>query len=172
MARALAETGKVAIGQLIRQGHEHLVAIRALKGGLMLCILRYPYELREAKTYFEDINTKPDPEALRLAKQLIESESGRFEPEKIPDKYAETLRELLRAKVEQRAPHIEVATEGKAPQVINIMDALKESMQAKGRAKVRDACSAEANGQSRERGNAKAESFTATTKPTPNSALR
>jgi DNA end-binding protein Ku len=76
---------------------------------------------------------------LRLAKELIEKESGRFQPEKIPDKYAETLRELLRAKVEQRAPHIEVATEGKAPEVINIMAALKESMQAKGRAKVRDA---------------------------------
>ena len=138
-ARTLADTGKVAIGQLIRQGHEHLVAIKALKGGLMLCILRYPYELREPKTYFEDINTKPEPEAVRLANELIESESGPFEPEKIPDKYAETLRELLRAKVEQRAPHIEVATVGKAPQVINIMDALKKSMQAKGRAKVRDA---------------------------------
>jgi DNA end-binding protein Ku len=79
-------------------------------------------------------------EAVGLAKELIEAESGRFEPEKIPDKYAEALRELLRAKVEQRAPQIEVATEGKAPkEVINIMAALKESMQAKGRAKVRDA---------------------------------
>ena len=68
------------------------------------------------------------------------SESGRFEPEKMRDTYAETLRELLRAKVEQRAPQIEVATEGKAPrEVINIMAALKESMQAKGRAKVRNA---------------------------------
>jgi len=38
-----------------------------------------------------------------------------------------------------RAPHIEVATEGKAPQVINIMDALKKSMESRGRAKVRDA---------------------------------
>jgi NADP-dependent 3-hydroxy acid dehydrogenase YdfG len=76
--------------------------------------------------------------ALEL--ELIEAESGRFEPDKLPDTYAETLRELLQAKVEQRAPQIEVATEGKAPkEVINIMAALKESMQAKGRAKVRDA---------------------------------
>jgi non-homologous end joining protein Ku len=53
---------------------------------------------------------------------LVEAESGPFEPEKLPDKYAETLRELLRAKVEQRAPQIEVASEGKAtPEVINIM---------------------------------------------------
>jgi DNA end-binding protein Ku len=139
MQRALAETGKVAIGQLIMGGRAHLVGIKALKGGLMLSILRYADELRDPKPYFEGINTEPKPEAVRLAKELVEAESGRFEPQKIPDKYAETLRELLRAKVEQRAPHIEVATEGKAPEVINIMAALKESMQAKGRAKVRDA---------------------------------
>ena len=139
MRQALAETGKVAIGQLIMGGRAHLVGIKALNGGLMLSILRYADELRDPKPYFEGINTKPESEAVGLAKELIEAESGPFEPEKIPDKYAETLRELLRAKVEQRAPQIEVATEGKAPEVINIMAALKESMQAKGRAKVRDA---------------------------------
>jgi DNA end-binding protein Ku len=82
---------------------------------------------------FEGINTQADPAAVGLAKELFEAESGRFEPEKMPDKYAETLRELLRAKVEQRAPQIEVATDGKAPkEVINIMAALKETMQDKG----------------------------------------
>jgi DNA end-binding protein Ku len=140
MQRALAETSKVAIGQLIMGGRAHLVGIKALNGGLMLSILRYADELRDPKSYFERINAEPNREAVGLAKELIEAETGRFEPEKIPDKYAEALHELLRAKVEQRAPQIEVATEGKAPkEVINIMAALKESMQAKGRAKVRDA---------------------------------
>jgi hypothetical protein len=70
--------------------------------------------------------------AAGLAKELIEAETGRFEPAKMPDKYAETLRELLQAKIEQRAPHIEIATESKAkPEVVNIMAALKESMQEK-----------------------------------------
>jgi DNA end-binding protein Ku len=41
MQRALAETGKVAIGQLIMHGRQHLVGIRALEGGLVLSILRY-----------------------------------------------------------------------------------------------------------------------------------
>jgi DNA end-binding protein Ku len=133
MQRALAESSKVAIGQLILGGRAHLLGIKALKGGLMLSILRYADELRDPKPYFERINTQPDREAVGLAKALIESESGRFEPEKIPDKYAETLRELLQAKVEQRAPQIEVATESKAkPEIVNIMAALKESMQAKG----------------------------------------
>jgi DNA end-binding protein Ku len=106
----------------------------------MLSILRYADELRDPKPYFEGINTKADPEAVGLAKELIEAESGRFEPKKMPDEYAETLRELLRAKVEERAPQIEVATKGKAkPEVVNIMAALKQSMESKGRAKVRDA---------------------------------
>jgi DNA end-binding protein Ku len=104
-----------------------------------ISILRYPDELRDFTPYFEGINTEAKPEAVKLAKELIEGESGPFQPEKIPDKYAETLRELLQAKIEQRALHIEVATEGKAPEVINIMAALKESMQARGRAMVRDA---------------------------------
>ena len=119
-------------------GRQHLVGIKALEGGLVLSILRYAHELRDPKPYFEHIDAKAEPEAVRLAKDLVKAKSGRFEPEKIPDKYAETLRELLQAKVEQRA-QIEVATEGKAPQVINIMDALKKSMESRGRAKVRDA---------------------------------
>jgi DNA end-binding protein Ku len=139
MQRALAATRKVAIGQLIMGGRAHLVGIKALKGGLMLSILLAD-ELRDFTPYFEGINTKADPEAVGLAKELIQAESGKFEPEKLPDTYAATLRELLQAKVEQRAPQIEVASEGKAPkEVINIMAALKESMQAKKRAKVRDA---------------------------------
>jgi DNA end-binding protein Ku len=82
MQRALAETRKVAIGQLIMHGREHLVGIKALRGGLTLSILRYPHELREPKSYFEDIRGEPKPEAVGLATELIEAESGRFEPEK------------------------------------------------------------------------------------------
>ena len=58
----------------------------------------------------------------------------------MPDDFAAALREMIQAKIEQRAPAITVAEESKpAPHVINIMAALKESMEAKGRSKVRDA---------------------------------
>jgi DNA end-binding protein Ku len=71
---------------------------------------------------------------------LIERESGRFEPDKMPDQYVDAIREMIQAKIENRAPEVVVESEGKPETaVINIMDALKGSMQAKGRAKVRDA---------------------------------
>ena len=121
-------------------GREHLVGIKTLGRGLVLYILRYADELREPTHYFEGISAEADPRAVKLATDLIEQESGRFEPEKMPDQFADAIRELIQAKVENRAPEVVVASEGKpAPQVINIMAALKESMQAKGRAKVRDA---------------------------------
>jgi DNA end-binding protein Ku len=74
MQQALAETRKVAIGQLIMHGRQHLVGIKALGGGLVLSILRYPDELRDPNPYFEGINTEPKPEAVRLATELIERE--------------------------------------------------------------------------------------------------
>ena len=56
----------------------------------------------------------------------------------MPDQFTTAVKEYLRAKIEQRAPEVTIEKEGKpAPQVINIMDALKKSIQAKGRTKVR-----------------------------------
>jgi DNA end-binding protein Ku len=137
---ALAKTKKIAIGQLIMHGREHLVSITAHKKGLVLVILRYPDELRKPEPYFDKIETKTDAEAVKLAVDLIEQQSGKFEPQKMPNEYAKAVHELVQAKVEQRAPEVTIAPEsGEAPKVINIMDALKKSMLARGQAKVRDA---------------------------------
>jgi DNA end-binding protein Ku len=138
---AMKQTRKVAIGQLIMHGRGHLVGIKAHSKGLMLSILRYGNEVREAEPYFERLTTKqPDTEAVALARELIKRMSGRFEPEKMPDEYSRAVHELVRAKVENRAPEVMIEADGKprAP-VINIMDALKQSMQKQGQAKVRDA---------------------------------
>ena len=137
---ALKQTQKVAIGQLIMHGRGHLVGIKALGRGLMLSILRYGNEVRAAEPYFDRLTTKPNTESVNLASELIKRMSGRFEPEKMPDEYARAIHELVKAKVEHRAPEVEIASEGKpmAP-VINIMDALKQSMQKQGQAKVSDA---------------------------------
>ena len=74
-----------------------------------------------------------------MAAQLIESRSGKFQPEKMPNEYARAVHELVRAKVEHRAPEVVFTEEKPTAKVINIMAALKESMHTKGRAKVKDA---------------------------------
>jgi DNA end-binding protein Ku len=82
LREALAVSGRVAIGQLIMSGREHLVGIRALGKGLMLGILRYANELRPAEPYFEKINAKPDADAVKLAAGFDRARLGTFRAEK------------------------------------------------------------------------------------------
>jgi DNA end-binding protein Ku len=71
---------------------------------------------------------KVDKEALDLAKELVKRKAGKFEPEQLKDEYNEAVWELINAKLEDRAPEIVTETPGTA-KVINIMDALKKSVQ-------------------------------------------
>ena len=107
---ALAKSNKRAIGQLIMHGREHLVGITAHKKGLMLLILRYADELSKAEPYFNKIEAKADADAVKLATDLIEQELGKFQPEKMPNEYARAVHELVQAKIEQRAPEVEIET--------------------------------------------------------------
>ena len=136
---ALKATGKVAIGQLVMNGRAHLVGIKPHGKGLMLLILRYADEVREAEPYFDRITSTPQADAVALATKLIEGTSGPFQPEKMPDEFGNAVLELVQAKVQQRPPEVAPAPDGKAPKVINIMAALKQSVEAKGRTKVREA---------------------------------
>ena len=139
---ALAKSKKVAIGQLIMHGREHLVGITAHKRGLVLVILRYADELREPESYFDKLDAEPKADAVELAMNLIEERSGKFEPQKMPNEYARAVHELVQAKIERRAPEVEIEAETReTPKVVNIMDALKKSMQARGQTKVRGAVS-------------------------------
>jgi DNA end-binding protein Ku len=111
-----------------------------LTANLMLSVLRYGNEIREAEPYFERVSAQPKSDALALAVELVKRMSGRFEPEKMPDEYARAVQELVKAKIEHRAPEIAIEADGKPKTaVINIMDALKKSMQKQAQGKVRDA---------------------------------
>ncbi len=127
--RALKESKKIAVGQFILRGHGNIVAIKPFENGLLLEVLRHADEIRAADKLFDEIpEVKLDKEALDLTKELIKRKSGKFEPEQFKDEYAEAVRELIQAKLEDRAPEIVTAEPGGA-KVINIMDALKKSVQ-------------------------------------------
>lgn len=130
---ALKASKKVAIGQVIIANRERIVALKACGKGLILETLRYNYEVREAEEYFEDIKEgeKPNEDQLDLAKELIKRKSGNFDPKKFKDLYQEGLKEIIAAKMEKRSPRLK---EEKMPtgKVINIMDALKKSLEQSG----------------------------------------
>jgi DNA end-binding protein Ku len=131
--KALQQANKIGVGQFILRGHGNIVAIKPFERGLLLEILRHANEVKSATKLFEEIpSLKVDKEALELAVELMERKAGKFEPEKLKDEYAEAVWELINAKIEHRAPEIVTAATAGA-KVINIMDALKKSVQAQGK---------------------------------------
>jgi DNA end-binding protein Ku len=133
MQKALAQTDKIGVGQLILRGQGNIVALKPIGRGLMLEILRHANEVKPADAFFEEVpTTKVDKEALDLAVELIERKSGAFEPQKFKDEYNEAVWELINAKLEHRAPAIVTGELGTA-KVINIMDALKRSVKQQGK---------------------------------------
>jgi DNA end-binding protein Ku len=118
---------KVAIGRVVLTNREHIIALEPLDKGLMGTLLRYPYEVRSEKEYFDDIqDVKVTKDMLDLAKHIVEQKSGSFEPEEFEDRYESALVDLIN----QKRNGLPAAA--KAPKsggnVINLMDALKRSL--------------------------------------------
>jgi DNA end-binding protein Ku len=62
-------------------------------------LLRYPYEVRSAEEYFDEIqDVKVTKDMLDLAKHIVDQKSGRFEPKKFEDQYEAALVELINSK--------------------------------------------------------------------------
>ena len=134
MQKALSQSNKIGVGQLILRGQGNIVALKPCGRGLMLEILRHANEVKSADKFFEDVpEMKVDKEALELAIELIERKSGAFEPEQFKDEYNDAVWELINAKLEHRAPAIVTGDPGTA-KIINIMDALKKSVKQQGKA--------------------------------------
>jgi DNA end-binding protein Ku len=123
-------TGKVALARLVLTNREHIVALEARDKGLVGLLLRYPYEVRQHAEYFDGIqDVKITKDMLDLARHIVDQKSGHFEPDNFEDRYESALIELINQKrAGQVIPKAKVKTEGN---VINLMDALRQSLKGK-----------------------------------------
>jgi DNA end-binding protein Ku len=119
---------KVAIGRVVLTNREHIIALEPLDKGLMGTLLRYPYEVRSEKEYFDEIqDVKVTKDMLDLARHIVEKKSGEFEPEKFEDHYESALVDLINKK--RAGIRLPAKTTPKTGgNVINLMDALKRSL--------------------------------------------
>ncbi len=134
LVQSMHDTGRVAVAQWTSHGKEHIVLIRALDAGLVMHALYYADEVRSLAE-IADGAAGPDarPAEVDLARKLIEQLSSEsFQPEN----YADAHRGRVQTLVEQKIAGAEIAAtpEASAPraQVIDLMEALKESL-ARGR---------------------------------------
>ncbi|HEY6858769.1 MAG TPA: Ku protein [Pseudolabrys sp.] len=117
----------VALGRVVLTSREHVIAMQPRGKGIMGTLLRYPYEVRDEKEYFDDIPTlKVGKDMMDLAKHIVETKSGHFEPEQFEDHYEVALKELIEKK--SKGIKIEAPRERAPAKVINLMDALRRSV--------------------------------------------
>src|SRR6202158_2958782 len=124
----IREMGKVAIGRVVLTNREHIIALEPMEKGLMGTLLRYPYEVRSEKDYFDDIqDVKVTKDMLDLAKHIVEKKSGSFEPDRFEDRYESALIDLINRKRSGVRLTAKAAPKSSG-NVINLMDALKRSL--------------------------------------------
>jgi DNA end-binding protein Ku len=131
---AMKGKGMVALGRIVVSKRERVIALEPYDKGLIGTTLHYPYEVRNSADYFDEIpEVKVQDEMLKLAEHILATKTGDFDPAQFKDRYEEAVVELIRKKRE----NIPVKTEKEAPaapNVINLMDALRRSVQQAGAA--------------------------------------
>ena len=125
----ISKMNMVALGRVVLTRREHVIALEPKGRGLFGITLRYPYEVRDEAPYFEDIpELKLDKEMLHLATHIVNTKSGHFDPSHFEDRYENALIDLLKKK--EAGEKIEAAPGAPAPRVVNLMDALRASVDA------------------------------------------
>jgi DNA end-binding protein Ku len=126
---SLRQTGKTAIGKVVVNQQERVIAIRPLGEGLLGNALRYEDEIRKPEDFFAGIGADSvDEDQLAIMEQIIKRKTKEFRPAEFHDQYQEAVRELINEKLAGRLPDKE--PERRPAQVINLMDALKRSLAA------------------------------------------
>jgi DNA end-binding protein Ku len=123
----IRDMNMVAIGRVVLTTREHIIALEPLDKGLVGTLLRYPYEVRPEAEYFDDIeDVKLTKDMLDLAKHIVNSKSGEFEPEKFEDHYETALVDLINKK--RSGQPIIAKARPAVGNVVNLMDALRASL--------------------------------------------
>lgn len=137
LREALRRTKKVGLGQLTLRGREYIVSLKPCGRGIILETLRYQDEVNKAQSYFRDIpDAKPDEDLLDLAETLISKKAAPFKPDQFHDRYVDALKDLIQKKLKAKGGKVAPEPEDEGPRrggnVVDLMAALKKSLERPG----------------------------------------
>jgi DNA end-binding protein Ku len=128
LRRAMSEDGRVAVAKVAIREKEHLATLRFKDNVFILETMFWPDEIRAAE--FEELDKKIDvrPQEVQMARSLIDNLTGDFKPEQFKDEYREALLGVVEKKV--AGEEIEAVPEPEPTKVVDLMKALKDSVEA------------------------------------------
>jgi len=133
LLRAMADTGLAGVAMLVLRGRQHLTAVRAGDGMLVVHTMRFADEIRDPAATIGDLPSVPrlKTKELDMARELITAMSGPWRPGEFHDTYQEKVRELVADKEAGREPHAE--REAEPTKVIDLTEVLTRSVRQAGR---------------------------------------
>ena len=133
---AMAAKGKVALARIVMANREHIIALEPFEKGFLGTTLRYEYQVRDPKDYLGDVpSPRVDKEMVDIAGHILDSKAGHFDPSKFKDQYEAALKKLVKKKAAGHTIEPREETE-EASNVVNLMDALKQSIKGRGSRRV------------------------------------
>ncbi len=124
---AIQRTRRMALSRVVIGQRERVVALGITGRGMVAHTLHETKDLNDAAAIFDDLpTTKPDPEMVKLATQLIDRQTGKYDPADWDDRYEARLRAVIAAKLEGR--DLEEEPEAQASNVVDLMEALRQSL--------------------------------------------
>jgi DNA end-binding protein Ku len=135
LVQAMRDARKVAVARFVLRNKEHLAAIRPMDDVLTLTTMRFHDEVSspqdlDGEVFVEAKPNKAEKRELEMAKQLIESLTSDFDPDKYRDEYREELLDLLERKAEGKEVVSAPSEEPKPTKAPDLMAALEESLAA------------------------------------------
>lgn len=138
LRETLRRTGKVGIAKVVIRTREHLAAVMPHENFLLLNLLRFDHEVRDAdKLDIPDANLKAadvSPREIKMAEQLVAEMSSKWDPKKYKDEYREDLLALIRKRVKEGKAHEIDESEPEAPEprdteAVDMLSLLKKSLE-------------------------------------------
>jgi len=131
---AMERSGRIALGRIVLATRERILALEPRGKGIIAWSIRSADEVRKDTDVFDPIaDVKPDPAMIAIAEKIIEQQEGTFDPGQFVDRYEEALKALI---ADKRKGHKPVAAaEPDDTNVVDLMSALRASLEGKGKGK-------------------------------------
>ena len=130
---AIRDSGKIGVAKIILRDAQHLAALEVIGDALVLTMMRFADELADLGDFRFPKTGDIRAAELKMAKQLVESLSAKWEPEKYTDEYRDNLMRIIKGKLKGKTPRLKERETPQQAEVIDLMARLRASLEGTAR---------------------------------------
>ena len=129
LREAIRESGRIGVAKIILRDAQHLAAVEAIGDALVLTMMRFADELADLDEFRFPKAGDIRPAELKMAKQLVDSLSATWEPEKYTDEYRDNLMRVIKGKLKGKTPRLKERETPHQAEVVDLMARLRASLE-------------------------------------------